>query len=88
MYAKAPNKAVKAVSNAGFKVALSRIGVKGVRAATPIAMIIVVTIVLVATEIVETISPSLLPCFTPANSRALTAQGTFKFTKFPVKNAK
>ena len=54
----------------------------------PMIIITVVTIVLVATEIVETISPSLLPCFTFACSLALTAQGTFKFTKLPVKNPK
>ena len=51
---------------------------------TPIAIIIVVTIVDVATEIVETISPSAEPCFTPASSLAFTAHGTFKFTKLPV----
>ena len=58
LYPSAPNKAVNAVSNAGFNVSLSNIGVKGTSAATPIAIIKVVTIVLVATEIAETISPS------------------------------
>ena len=79
---------MNAVSKAGFNVSLSKTGVNGTKAATPNAIIKVVTIVLVATDTVETISPSLLPCFTPANSLALTAHGTFKFTKFPVKNAR
>ena len=79
LYAKAPNKAVNAESNAGFNTGFSNTGVNGIKQITPKAIIIVVTIVLVATEIVDTISPSLDPCFTPACSLAFTAQGTFKF---------
>ena len=88
LYARAPNKAVKAESNAGLNTGLSKTGVNGASRATPNARMIDVTIVLVAIEIVEMISPSLLPCFTFARSRALTAHGTFKLTKFPVKKAR
>ena len=76
LYASAPNRAVNAALKAGFNVSLSSIGVSGTSNATPRAIIIVVTIVLVAMETVETISPSWLPCFTLACSRALTAHGT------------
>ena len=85
LYASAPNNAVKAESKAGFNTGFSNTGVNGIKHATPIAITNVVTIVLVATEIVETISPSFEPCFTPASSLALTTQGTFKLTKLPVK---
>ena len=88
LYASAPNKAVNAVSKAGFNASLFKKGVNGTNNATPKPIINVVTIVLVATEIVEIISPSLLPCLTPAISLAFTAHGTFRFTKLPVKKAK
>ena len=39
-------------------------------------------------HIVDTISPSLLPFLTLANSLAFTAHGTFKLTKLPVKKPK
>ena len=87
LYPKAANKAVNALPNAGVNVGFSRIwncSSSVAKNTTPKAIITVVTIVLVATLIVDTISPSAEPCLTPANSLALTAQGTFKFTKLPV----
>ena len=88
LYANAPNRAAKAESNPGLKTSDWRTGVRGIIQITPRARTKVVTIVLVAIEIVETISPSLLPCFTLACSRALTAQGNFKLTRLPVKKAR
>ena len=91
LYPKAANKAVNALPNAGFNVSFCKIlncDSNVAKNTTPKAIITVVTIVDVATLIVETTSPSAEPCFTPASSLALTAQGTFKFTKFPVINPK
>ena len=84
LYPNAANKAVNALPNAGANEGFSKTGVSGVKAITPKATIKVVTIVDVATLIVETTSPSGEPCFTPDNSRALTAHGTLRFTKLPV----
>ena len=76
--ARPPKSAGNIILNAGSKTGDSSIGVKGTMHITPIMMIMVVTILETAMEIVEITSPSSLVAFTFALSIASMGQGSFK----------
>ena len=80
----APKSAGRSWSNAGFNTGFLSKGVSGTISITPIMITNFVTIDETAIAIVDIISPSSLWAFTPAESSALSAHGSFRFDMFHV----
>lgn len=85
---KAPNSAGSIFSKAGCNTGFSKIGVRGIKASTPMNMTSIVTRDDVAIDSVATILFSFVPASVLAISFALMAQGNFIFVIFPVIKAR
>ena len=79
-----PNKAGRILANAGFNASDSNSGLIAVSPNTPIAIMIMVTMLDTAMAIVEITSPSSVPGFTLDAFMAFKAHGALRLEMFPV----
>ena len=79
-----PKSAGSIISNAGLRTGESRMGERGAMQSIPIIIMIVVTMLETAMDMVEMTSPSSLLAFTFALSMASIAQGSLRLEILPV----